>query len=67
MDDGEPSSQSTESEPADDEDAGEQEVSVEMKGVFFFFFGRVGRRWGLGEKAMGKSLLSLCVHEGHGE
>lgn len=42
MDDGEPSSQSTESEPADDEDAGEQEVSVEMKGVFFFFFWESG-------------------------
>lgn len=66
MNEGEPSSQSIESEPADDEDAGEQEVSVEMKGGFFFL-GRVGRRWGLGEKAMGKSLLSLCVHEGHGE
>lgn len=58
---------STESEPADDEKAGEQEVSGNERRVFFGGGGERGRWWGLGEKAMGKSLLALCVHEGHGE
>lgn len=59
---GEPRSKSTESEPADDEEAGEQEVSVEMKGGFFFWGGGRGQEVGVGGKSDGKKFArSLCA------
>lgn len=62
----EPSNKSTESEPADDEDAKEQKVSVEMKEVFFPFFGVGGGVLAGGDGGWGKSdgkkfALSLCA------
>lgn len=56
----EPSSRTTESEPADKEKAREQEVSVEMKS--FFFEGEKGVGGGGWEENDGKKFaLSLCA------